>query len=94
VKTIIFAVALALVACGKKNDDKPAPPPPPPTTGSAAMGSGSAAMTGSGSAAMAGSAAGSDVDVPTEMDFEAAAKSDVTDKTVEAKVKAIEDQLQ
>ena len=90
--TIAFAAVLAVAACGKKNDTPPAPAPPPPAgsatagSGSAMAGSGSAAMTGSGSAAAA-------VDVPTEMDFEQQAKTDVTDKTVEAKVKAIEDQL-
>jgi hypothetical protein len=93
---IAFTAALAF-GCGKKADQPAAGSGTPPPTGSAATGSGSAAMTGSGSAAMAGSGAGSAaaaaVDVPTEMDFESQAKTDVTDKNVEAKVKAIEDQL-
>jgi hypothetical protein len=75
-------------------------------SGSAAMaaGSGSAAMAaGSGSAAgsaSAGSAAGSGsaapvaaVDVPTQMDFEDDATAKITDKNVEAEVKAIEKEL-
>ena len=43
-----------------------------------------------GSAA-AGSAAA--VDVPTEVDFEAKAKIDITDKNVDSKVKKIENDL-
>ena len=92
-KRIIFIVAIALVGCGKK-DDKP--PPPPPPTGSAGS---ATAMTGSGSAAAgSGSAtmpagAGSAVDVPTEDDFEDQSKTTITDKNVEAKTKALEDDL-
>lgn len=92
-KLMIVLLSAALAACGSKKD-KEAPPPPPPTptagsamTGSAGSGS-AAAMTGS-----AGSAEGSAVDVPTEMDFEAQAKSDITDKNVDQEVKKIEEDL-
>jgi hypothetical protein len=86
-----IALTVALAACGgKKDKDEPKPTPPP--AGSAMTGSagsaGSAAMTGSGSA---GSAAA--VDVPTEMDFEQQAKTDITDKNVDTEVKKIEADL-
>ena len=84
-----IALTFALAACGgKKDKDEPKPTPPP--AGSAATGSGSAAMTGSGSA---GSAAPAAVDVPTEMDFEQQAKTDITDKNVDTEVKKIETDL-
>jgi len=102
---ITVAGLLTLGACNKKSEN-PAPGPasgattppvsappsgPPPAT----SGSGSAAATppaaGSGSAA-AGSAAA--VDVPAEMDFEAEAAKKITDKNVEAQVKAIESELE
>jgi hypothetical protein len=85
-----IALTVALAACGgKKDKDEPKPTPPP--VGSAATGSaGSAAMTGSGSA---GSAAPAAVDVPTEMDFEQQAKTDITDKNVDTEVKKIEADL-
>lgn len=87
-----IALTFALAACGgKKDKDEPKPTPPPAgsaMTGSA--GSGSAAMTGSGSA---GSAAPAAVDVPTEMDFEQQAKTDITDKNVDTEVKKIEADL-
>jgi hypothetical protein len=83
-----FALTVALAACGSKKDKEP-PPAPPPTTGSAATGSAGSAMTGSaGSAAPAAAA-----DVPTEMDFEQQAKSDITDKNVDTEVKKIEADL-
>jgi hypothetical protein len=84
-----FALTVALAACGSKKDKEP--PPAPPPTGSAATGSaGSAgsAMTGS-----AGSAAPAAADVPTEMDFEQQAKSNITDKNVDTEVKKIEADL-
>jgi hypothetical protein len=80
----VFAAALALAGCGNKKEDKPVDKPP---AGSAVATTGSA-TTGSGSAT-----AGSAVDVPTEEDFEAQAKTDVTTANVDSKVKAIEDQL-
>jgi hypothetical protein len=85
-----IALTFALAACGgKKDKDEPKPTPPP--AGSAMTGSaGSAAMTGSGSA---GSAAPAAVDVPTEMDFEQQAKTDITDKNVDTEVKKIEADL-
>lgn len=94
-KTLITIVTvLALGACGKK--DKPAPEPgsasaTPVTTGS---GSGSAAGSGSGSAVAAGSGSAAEpVDLPTEMDYEELAAEEITDKTVEARLKALEGQL-
>ena len=90
---IAFTLGLALVACGKKKEEPAATPP---------AGSGSAMMAGSGSAAAgSGSAAGSDagsaaaaaVDVPTEVDFEDQAKTDLTEKNVEAQVKELEKDL-
>jgi hypothetical protein len=81
----VFAAALALAGCGNKKDDKPVDKPTP--AGSAVATTGSA-TSGSGSAT-----AGSAVDVPTEEDFEAQAKTDITTANVDGKVKAIEDQL-
>ena len=86
-----FALTLALAACGSKKDKEP--PPAPPPTGSAATGS---AMTGS--AGSAGSAAvtpppAAAADVPTEMDFEQQAKTDINDKNVDTEVKKIEADL-
>lgn len=83
----VFAAALALAGCGGKKDEKPVEKTPP--AGSAVATAGSATP---GSAAGSGSA-GSAVDVPTEEDFEAQAKTDITTSNVDTKVKAIEDQL-
>jgi iron uptake system component EfeO len=61
-----------------------------------ASGSGSATAAGSGSAtanAGSGSAAGSDVAVPTETDFEADAKSKITDKNVTGELDKLEKDL-
>lgn len=84
-----IALTFALAACGgKKDKDEPKPTPPPVT--SADAGSGSAtAMTGSGSAGSAAVPAAT-VDVPTEMDFEQQAKTDITAKNVDTEVKKIE----
>jgi ABC-type glycerol-3-phosphate transport system substrate-binding protein len=73
----VLAAALALAGCGGKKDEKPVEKTPAGSAGSAA-----------GSAV-----AGSAVDVPTEEDFEASAKTDITTANVDTKVKAIEDQL-
>jgi len=86
-----FALTVALAACGSKKDKEPPPAPGSAATGSAATGSaGSAvsAMTGS-----AGSAAPAAADVPTEMDFEQQAKTNITDKNVDTEVKKIEADL-
>jgi hypothetical protein len=81
----VFAAALALAGCGGKKEDKPVDKP---------AGSGSAvATTGSAGSAAGSAATGSAVDVPTEEDFEAQAKTDITTGNVDTKVKAIEDQL-
>ena len=84
-----FALTVALAACGSKKEKEP-PPTPPPTTGSAMTGSGSA--TGSAGSAVTPPPAGA-VDVPTEMDFEQQAKTDITDKNVDTEVKKIETDL-
>ena len=86
-----IALTVVLAACGgKKDKDEPKPTPPP--AGSAATGSaGSAAMTGSGSAGSAATPAA--VDVPTEMDFEQQAKTNITNKNVDTEVKKIEADL-
>lgn len=70
---------------------------------SMASGSGSATASGSGStmagsgsataSAGSGSAAGSDVAVPTETDFEADAKSKITDKNVTGELDKLEKDL-
>lgn len=88
-----FALTVALAACGSKKD-KEAPPATPPATGSgsAMMGSGSATAMGSGSGSAMGSGSAA-VDVPTEEDFEAQAKSNITDKNVDTQVKKIEEEL-
>jgi len=96
VKTLAtMTLVIALAACGKKTEKGP-----PVETGSGsavvATGSGSAAPdAGNGSAAGSGSAVAADeqVEVPTEVDFEAKATEEITDKNVDAKLKALETQL-
>lgn len=83
----VFAAALALAGCGNKKEKAPDKAPPPAGSAVVATGSAGSAMMGSGSAA------GSAVDVPTEEDFEAQAKTDITTSNVDSKVKALEDQL-
>src|SRR5690242_15046586 len=63
------------------------------SAGSAMAGSAAGSAEGSGSAAMAGSGSSAAVDVPTEEDFEAQAQTDVTDKNLSTKVKALEDEM-
>src|SRR5689334_11953676 len=100
---VAAAALLALGACNKKSENPPAGNPSGSAmmagSGSAMAGSGSAMATGSGSAVAAGTGAGSaappaNVDVPTEMDFEDTATAKITDKNVEAEVKAIEKELE
>jgi hypothetical protein len=86
---LVFVAALALASCGNKKEHTPDKTPPAGSAVAMTGSAGSAAMAGSGSAAAAGSA----VDVPTEEDFEAQAKTDITTANVDSKVKAIEDQL-
>ena len=95
-KTLITIVTvLALGACGKK--DKPAPEPGSASAAPVATGSGSGSETaaGSGSAVAAGSGSAAEpaVDLPTEMDYEELAAEEITDKTVEARLKDLEGQL-
>ncbi|MEO7729608.1 MAG: hypothetical protein ABIY55_01445 [Kofleriaceae bacterium] len=90
---VTIAGLLTLGACNKKSENPPpgpasgsmTPPPPPPVTPPPSGSAGSAAPA-AGSAAV--------VDVPTEMDFEGEAAKKITDKNVEAQVKAIETELQ
>ena len=97
-KIAAMMLVVALATCGKKTEKGP---PVETGSGSAAVvaGSGSAvaADTGSGSAAVvatgSGSAAEEPVEVPTEVDFEAKATEEITEKTVDAKLKALETEL-
>jgi len=96
VKTIAtMMLVLALGACGKKTEKGP---PVETGSGSAAVmtGSGSAPAPETGSGSGSGSAvAATDepVEVPTEVDFEAKATEEITEKTVDAKLKALESEL-
>jgi hypothetical protein len=102
-KRLIMLVTVAglvtLGACNKKSEAPPpgpasgavAPPPPPPIT---APPSGAAPGSAGSAAPAAGSGSAAVVDVPAEMDFEAEAAKKITDKNVEAQVKAIEAELQ
>jgi predicted small lipoprotein YifL len=91
-KMQMLALVFALAACGKETQKGPPLDPPvgsgsaTPTDTNVAAGSGSA-----GSAAGSGSAAA--VDVPTEMDYEELAQEEITDKTVEARLKNLESEL-
>jgi hypothetical protein len=90
VKWLVIA-ALVLGGCSKKKTEPATGSAAPVATGSA-TGSAEGSAAGSGSAA-ATAAAGSAVDVPTEQDFEAQAKTDVDEKNVDTKLKALEAQL-
>ncbi|MBX3160591.1 MAG: hypothetical protein KF773_31790 [Deltaproteobacteria bacterium] len=109
-KRLIFALALALVACGGKKDENPSGGNTPAGGGGsgsapAPAGSGNApAPAGSGSAptAEAGSGNGggespplmvAEVDVPTEVDFEEEAQQRITEKNLDAELKAVEEDL-
>jgi hypothetical protein len=83
VKWLVIA-ALVLGGCSKKKQE----PAPEPVGSAAPVAAGSA--TGSAPAPAAGSAA---VDIPTEQDFEAQAKTDVDEKNVDTKLKDLEAQL-
>lgn len=92
----VIVIAVALAACGK---DKSSAPAAGSATGSAPGDTGSGSAAGSaapaGSNADSGSAVAAEepVDVPTEMDYEELAAEDITDKTVEARLKELETQL-
>ena len=90
--TLMLVVALA--GCGKKTEK--GPPVEPAGSGSAVVetGSGSAAAPELGSGSGSGSAvAEAPIEVPTEVDFEAKAAEEITDKNVDAKLKALESEL-
>jgi hypothetical protein len=93
-KAVVFALLLALVACGGKKD-------PGSETGSGATGSAAAASGSATGSAATGSAAGSaevaasapEAALPTEVDFEDDAAARITEKNVDAELQAIENQL-
>lgn len=100
--TIALAAGFAALTLGgcknKKNPPAANNPGSAEVAGSAgsagsAMAGSAGSAEGSGSAAMAGSGSSAAVDVPTEEDFEAQAKTDVTDKNLSTKVKALEDEM-
>lgn len=96
--TIALAAGLAAFSLsGCKNKKNPPAANNPGSAEVAGSGSAGSAMAGSaagsGSAAMAGSGSSASVDVPTEEDFEAQAKTDVTDKNLSTKVKALEAEM-
>ncbi len=83
-----LVLLVALVGCKKPREA------PPAGAGSATPVSVAAdAETGSGQGSAADSAQAADVDVPTEVDFEDQATAEIDDKNVEARVKAIEQEL-
>jgi len=101
-----FAVAALLaLGCGNKPESPPAGAGSAGASsmagssvaaGSAAAAAGSAGSAGSAAADSPGSAAAAapETDVPTQTDFEDDATAKITDKNVEAQVKAIEQQLE
>jgi hypothetical protein len=91
--SLAFGLLLVLAACGKKDKEQPAPPPTPGSASAVAAGSDVGSGSGSAVAAGSGSAVEAPVDVPTEMDYEDLANEEITDKTVEARLKQLETQL-
>ena len=99
ITSLAIAALLALGGCNKKTEN----PPPGGASGSTAgtaAGSGAAAGSGSNadsaagsSSAAAASGSAAAAEVPTEMDFENDANAKITDKNVEAQVKALENDL-
>jgi hypothetical protein len=92
---VTIAGLLTLGACNKKSENPPPGPasgavtpmsPPPPVSAPPSGPAQGSAAPAAGSAAV--------VDVPTEMDFEGEAAKKITDKNVEAQVKAMETDLQ
>jgi len=106
ITSLAIAALLALGGCNKKTEN---PPPGGASGSTAGTAAGSGAAAGSGSnadsaagsssaAAASGSAAAASgsaaaAEVPTEMDFENDANAKITDKNVEAQVKALENDL-
>ncbi|MGE3456033.1 MAG: hypothetical protein AB7O24_13045 [Kofleriaceae bacterium] len=91
--SILLVGALLGAGCGKKKDEAapPAATPSEPTpTATTTAGSGSGALD-AGAGAAATPAGG---EVPTEMDFEDEASAKITDKNLEAEVKALEKELE
>jgi hypothetical protein len=90
---IMCATVFGLVtlgACNKKSEN----PPPGPASGAVATAPTTPIDAPPPPPADAAGAAAAAVDVPTEMDFEADAAKKITDKNVEAQVKAIEADLE
>ena len=96
---ILVSLVFAVAACGKKPAETKQEPAPTPTTASGSAvtdpGSGSGAVaTGSGDgSAPAAAALTPPRSSPTAVDFEADATAKITDKNLEAEVKALEAQL-
>lgn len=89
---VSFIAMAALAGCGGKEEKAAPSAGSAEAVGSADTGSGSAAGSAAGSAE--GSAAEAEpLDVPTKVDFEELAESEITDKNVEARVKEIEADL-
>jgi hypothetical protein len=85
-------VLLFAAACGKSTEK--GPPLDPPVGSGSAPADGTNVAAGSGSGSGSGSAApAADVDVPTSMDYEELANEEITDKTVEARLKELETEL-
>ena len=85
-KTFLVIAALVVAGCGKKKQEEaPATAGNTPTAGSAMAGSAPMPPPTAGS--------GSAADIPTEQDFEAQAKTKITDKNVESQLSAIEKDL-
>ena len=89
----ICMLVLALGACDKKKKEAPAPTPGSASAIAAGSDVGSAAGSDTGSAAGSAAVAEGPVEIPTEMDYEDLAKEEITDKTVEARLKDLETQL-
>jgi hypothetical protein len=85
-KMYALVSSIVLAACGGKKDEPAASPGSATPVAAVAD-----AAAGGGEGSAAGSAA--DLDVPTEVDFEELATTEITEKNVEAQVKAIEQEL-
>lgn len=91
-KILTLTLVLAVAACGKDTQKGPPLDPPAGSATPTDSGSGSASAAGSGSAEGGGSAAAV-VDVATPMDYEELANEEITDKTVEARLKDLENEI-
>jgi hypothetical protein len=94
--SFVFAM-LVTTACGGKKESAPEPvagSAQPAGSGSATGSAAGSAAAGSADAGSAGSAAvAAEVDVPTEVDFEAESTARITEKNVDTELKVIEKEL-